>query len=155
MHKFSLFIVITVSAIVGNFSCKKDSSTAPPKKGQVEIITATSWKLKRTHGNYGNTVVSYERGDTTGSNTFNFDFEYITFHKDSTGIYTDNAGVNTAFTWSFNSPDSSNLTWVAQFTPVTTLHWSFSAITTDSLKFVEQYSQGSTNVYQNELRIPK
>jgi hypothetical protein len=155
MRKFFLSVTVSFLFIFVIISCNKSNSNQVPKKGHVEIITANSWKLKRAHGNYGNSVVYYERGDTTGANTFNFDFEYITFKKDSTGIYTDNSGVNTDFIWSFDSPDSSNLTWIAQFNPITTIHWSLSAITSDSLKFLEQYNIGSTNVYQNELRIPK
>ncbi len=140
-----LFLLIVLFSL----SCKKETTS----KSAEELLISNAWKASEVRGQIANNPVYYKRGSS--GNTINLDNESIMFKGDGTGIYTDNNQGVSSFTWSFTNPEKTKLTWNVQFTPVATIYWEISTLKEGSLKYVEYYNQGGTNIFSTEVRIPK
>ena len=140
--------IIFFSLIVIAYSCTKSQAGKTPEL----LLTGNAWKVKEVRGVLGNAIVVYVRGGT--SNTLNLDNEHILFKLDSTGVYTDNAGNQSTFTWSFTNSQKTTLTWIVQFSQLTTINWEILTLSKDSIKYNEYYTSGSQNEYSTEVRTP-
>lgn len=135
--------------VLFSLSCKKETTS----KSAEELLISNAWKASEVRGQIANNPVYYKRG--ASGNSINLDNESILFKGDGTGTYTDNNMGISSFTWSFTNPEKTKLTWNVQFTPAATIYWEIITLKEGSLKYVEYYNQGGTNIFSNEIRIPK
>ncbi len=117
------------------------------------LLTATPWKLQEVRALSGGTYIYYTRGGT--SNSQSFDNEFITFHTDNTGSYTDNGGATTSFSWHFTDATNTELVWIWNLAQPVTITWENIVYDYGSLRYTEYYTQFGTNVLSSEVRIRK
>ena len=118
------------------------------------ILTANSWKPLEMRGLVNNTYVYYVRGGA--SNTQSFDNEYMTFNANGTGIYHDNAGGNTTFTWNFTDATNKKLVWIWNNpTGLITVTWENINYDDGGIRYTEYANQSGFNTLVSEIRIPK
>jgi hypothetical protein len=118
------------------------------------ILTANSWKPLEMRGLVNNTYVYYVRGGT--NNTQSFDNEYMNFKSNGTGIYHDNVGGETTFTWNFTDATNTKLVWVWNNPSGTiTNKWENIVYDNASLRYTEYANVNGVNTLVSETRIPK
>jgi len=118
------------------------------------ILTANSWKPLEMRGLVNNTYVYYVRNGS--NNTQSFDNEYMTFNVNNTGIYHDNAGGETSFTWTFTDASNKTLVWVWN-NPVEqiTVTWENIGYDDGAIRYTEYSNQFGANTLVSEVRIPR
>ena len=118
------------------------------------ILTANPWKPLEMRGLVSNTYVYYLRNGS--NNTQSFDNEYMTFNANNTGIYHDNAGGETTFTWSFMDASNKTLVWIWN-NPVEqiTLTWENISYDDGAIRYTEYSNQFGANTLVAAVRIPK
>jgi hypothetical protein len=118
------------------------------------ILTANSWKPLEMRALVNDTYVYYVRGGS--SNTQSFDNEYMTFNSNNTGIYHDNAGGETTFTWSFTDATNKKLIWVWNNpTGIINVTWENINYDDGAIRYTEYYQQFGYNILTAAIRIPK
>jgi hypothetical protein len=117
------------------------------------ILTANPWKPLEMRGLVNDTYVYYVRGGS--NNTQSFDNEYMTFNSDSTGIYSDNAGTQTTFTWNFTDASNKKLVWVWNLPSPVTVTWENINYDDGAIRYTEYANQNGFNTLVSEVRIPK
>jgi len=131
-----------------------DTVERPDTPVTAAILTANSWKPLEMRGLVNNTYVYYARGGS--GNTQSFDNEYMTFNPGNTGIYHDNAGGNTTFTWSFTDTTNKQLVWVWNNpTGTIILTWENLDYHNGAIRYTEYAEQFGYNTLVSETRIPK
>lgn len=118
-----------------------------------QLLTSHSWKAEKVWAQVGNTPLFYEAGNP--SSTLKLEFEFVTFEKDGTGIFSDNHGVKSPFTWSFSDSTQTKLSMKIQFLPPVTATWDILTLKKNKLIYVEKYNQGTTSFLSFEERIPR
>jgi hypothetical protein len=121
------------------------------------ILTANSWKILEDRALIGTTFLYYLRGGS--SNTANFDNEYMTFNSNNTGIYHDNLGGETTFTWNFTDASNKKMVWLWNNPYVPggpiTITWENINYDDGAIRYTEYYTQSGTNILSAIVRIPK
>jgi hypothetical protein len=118
------------------------------------ILTANPWKPLEMRGLVNNTYVYYVRGGS--GNTQSFDNEYMTFNANNTGIYHDNAGGESSFTWHFTDSTNKKLVWVWNNpTGTITVNWENINYDDGGIRYTEYANQSGFNTLVSEIRIPK
>lgn len=137
-----LFSLTVVTGLLS--SCSKTNE---------ELLTSHSWKAVRVWAQVGNTQLFYETGNSYS--TLKLEFELIHFEKDGTGVYTDNHGVKSPFSWSFTDSAQTKLSLKIQFLPPVTTNWDIITLKKNKLIYIEKYTQGTTSFLSYEERIAK
>lgn len=114
------------------------------------ILIANSWKVQYDRASVGGAISFYQRGGS--SNTIALDNEYITFNSNNTGIYTNNSGTQTTFTWNFTNATNTTLVWTMNSVAIT---WENISYKDNALHFTEYYSNGGVSTLSTEVRIPQ
>jgi hypothetical protein len=164
-----LFLIILTSLQTGVTSCtkdktiydtvtviKKDTLVIQDTAISLQLLAANSWKVQEIRGVQNNSVVYYQRGGTT--NTESFDNEYITFNTDKTGIYYDNAGYTHQMTWDFSNNVNTKLTIVIQNpAPLAnqTVVYENLRYKNKTLLFDQYWTYNNTNAHAQVIRIPR
>jgi hypothetical protein len=171
-----VLIVFLFSLPVSTVSCKKDTLTvikkdtvtvtviqrdtvilhAPDTTLTPAILTANSWKVREDRAMLSNSsnYLYYLRGGS--SNTINLDNEYITFNVGGTGLYTDNGGVQTTFTWNFTDASNTKLVWIWNHpTGPITITWENIIYQGGGIRYTEFYTIGGVKNLSSITRIPR
>lgn len=117
------------------------------------ILTANPWKVQYDRASVGGTIVFYQRGGS--DNTMNLDNEYITFNSNNTGIYTDESGTQTTFTWNFTNATNTTLVWTWDLSPSVTVTWEDISYDDNALHYTEYYVNNGVNSLSAVVRIPR
>jgi hypothetical protein len=117
------------------------------------ILTANPWKAQYDRASVGGSIAFYQRGGS--GNTMNLDNEYITFNSNNTGIYTNNSGTQTTFTWNFTNATNTTLVWTWNLSPSVTVTWENISYDDNALHYTEYYVNGGVNSLSTEVRIPQ
>jgi len=132
---------------------KKDTLQEKDTAISAALLTANPWKAIYDRATVGGTMVYYARGGS--DNTMNLDNEYITYKADHTGVYTDNSGNQTTFTWNFTDSSYTKLTWQWNSSPPATVTWENIFYDNGALHYTEYYTKNGVWYYSEEIRIPK
>jgi len=121
----------------------------------LSMLTGTSWKIQEIRGVTGNAPYYYLRGGA--SNTQSFDYEYMTFNADSTGIVTDNGGTHTPITWKFANAEKTSITYSVPFPDGTVLvTWEHMTYKKGGIRYGEYFTNlgNGKNSHSEAIRIP-
>lgn len=119
-----------------------------------DILTANPWKPLQIRSVLNNTFIYYVRGGS--NNTQSYDNEYMLFNPNGSGIYHDNVGVETTFTWHFTDATNKGLVWVWNGPyGVITITWENVNYDDGAIRYTEYYTQSGFNVVTSGTRIPK
>jgi hypothetical protein len=142
-------VVDTVTVIQKDTITIKDTTLTTP------ILTANSWKIQEIRGILGTTAVYYLRGGS--GNTMNLDNEFITFSSNNTGVYTDNFGTPTTFTWNFTDATNTKLIWNWNWNSTTLIPvtWEHIYYKDGAIHYTENYILSGQNEVGAGIRIPK
>jgi hypothetical protein len=146
----------TVIDTVTNTVTKTDTINVPEKDTIVTpaILTANSWKATYDRASIGGNIVFYIRG--ASGNTMDLDNEYITFNANSAGVYTDNSGNQTTFTWSYSDSTYTKLVWIWNLSPqAVTVSWENLSYHDGAIHYTEYYDDNGTEVLSSVIRAPK
>ncbi len=147
-------IIDTVTTIKVDTVIRVDTLREQDTTLTAAILTANSWKPLEMRGLVNDTYVYYLRGGST--NTQSFDNEYMTFNANNTGVYHDNAGGNTSFTWNFTDASNTQLIWVWNNpTGQITITWENINYDDGAIRYTEYYNQFGSNILVSATRIPK
>jgi hypothetical protein len=160
----SLFILAALLiCTVGTTSCTKtdtvtrtDTFNLPEKDTLVTaaILTANPWEATYDRASIGGNIVIYVRG--ASGNTVDLDNEYITFNANGAGVYTDNSGTQTNFTWSYPDSSYTKLVWIWNLSPQpVTVTWEHLSYHDGAIQYTEYYDESGTEALSSEIRIPK
>jgi hypothetical protein len=117
------------------------------------ILTANSWKAIYDRASVGGDSLFYVRGGT--GNTIDLDNEYETFNANGTGIYTDNNGNQTTFTWTWSDSTYTRLSWVWNLETPITVRWENLYYDDAAIHYTEYYIQNGNYVLSTEVRVPR
>lgn len=80
----------------------------------------------------------------------------MTFNSNNTGIYHDNGGGETTFTWNFADATNTKLVWVWNNpTGEVTVTWENIKYDDGAIRYTEYYEQFGQNILVSATRIPK
>lgn len=150
-------VVLFISLQGGLSSCKKETVIEHEQDTVLTaaILTANPWKLQELKAllSPGNFVV-YSRG--ASGNTQSFDNEYMTFNANNTGTYTDNAGVQSSFTWNFTDVANTKLVWVWNNPGgVVTITWEDIVYDDGAFRYTQSYTQSGVKAFAFGIRLPR
>lgn len=100
-----------------------------------------------------NTHLLYLRGNPY--NTTSMEFESIKYNIDGTGLYTDNHGVVSPFSWHFTDSSKTRIRIFYQFLPPASGYINITNLSKDRFEYVVTSIQGTTSFLSIEHRIPK
>jgi hypothetical protein len=140
------FLAITIT------SCNKNNAVG---KTPEELLSAHSWQPDELRTLVNNAPFYYKRGSSSNSTEYNLDSESILFKADKTGTYSGADGKQYAFTWNFSNAEKTKLTWIVQFTPVTTINWEIVSLTDSKIVYNEYYTRNGIATQTYGDRIPK
>jgi hypothetical protein len=144
-----------VKTVIDTFTVvQKDTLVIKDTAMTVAILTANSWKPQQITALVGNTNVDYIRGGV--GNTIPLDNEYITFNSNGSGIYTDNSGITSTFSWNFTNATNTALVWNWNLTlPATKVTWQNVVYKNASISYTETYTVSGINTLGAGIRIPR
>jgi len=107
--KHFLFSFLAFSILF--IACKKDNvdPEPPPEKDRTELLTGSSWQIKHLHQAQSGQKDYYDRGGS--NNTHDYAKDLLKFNTDGSGIYTTSTGVDYNFTWQFDNPEKTELSY--------------------------------------------
>lgn len=153
-------IIMMLTCSYGITACSKTTIKTDTFKVQEKdttltsaILTANSWKVQYDRASVGGNILFYQRGGS--ANTMSLDNEYITFKSDNTGVYTDNSGTQTSFTWHFTDATNTSIVWLWNLSSPVTVTWENISYDDNALHYTEYYSTNGTATLSMEVRIPQ
>lgn len=104
-----LFSLLALSILF--LACKKDNADPEPTpvKDRTELLTGASWQIKHLNQAQSGQKSYYDRGGS--NNTYNYDQDLLKFNSDGSGVYTTSTGINYNFSWQFNNPEKTELSY--------------------------------------------
>ena len=80
----------------------------------------------------------------------------IFFYADHNGVYLDNYGTATTFTWSLTDPSNRSIVWIWNLSPAAvTVTWENIYYKNDAIHYTEFYTREGQNEAAEGGRIPK